>query len=181
MTVDCLQVIHDCRFVSDLLYHQYGIILNSVFDTQVSALVLIPLRYWRPFVTSAPLSSMPVHAEPLRMRTNVVKNFRVIRRLYRREWNWLCVNQHPLQRTRGRGEWRHTPTAYYKEITFCHVFLHFSLPNLMDMIPFAECCQIDISNNRYIASCVAYALICSCFLWIYKINPNPKSENLWKL
>ena len=50
---------------------------------------------------SAPLSSMPVHAEPLRMRTNVVY-FRVMRRLYRREWNWLCVNQHPWQRTRGR-------------------------------------------------------------------------------
>ena len=35
------------------------------------------IRYWRPFVTSAPLSRMPVHAEPLRMRTNVVY-FRVI-------------------------------------------------------------------------------------------------------
>ena len=69
------------------------------------------IPYWRPFVTSAPLSSMPVHAEPLRMRTNVVY-FRVMRRLYRREWNWLCVNQHPWQRTRGRGEWRHTPTSY---------------------------------------------------------------------
>ena len=30
----------------------------------------------------------------------------------RREWNGLCVSQHPWQRTRGHGEWRHTPTAY---------------------------------------------------------------------
>ena len=49
------------------------------------------IRYWRPFVTSAPLSLMPVHAEPLRMRTNVVY-FRVMQRLYRCEWNWLWVN-----------------------------------------------------------------------------------------
>ena len=42
------------------------------------------IRYWRQFITSAPLSSMPVHAEPLCMRTNVV-DFRVMRTLYRRE------------------------------------------------------------------------------------------------
>ena len=70
------------------------------------------MRYWREFVTSAPLSWLPVHAEPLRMCTNVVY-FRVIRRMYRRKWNWLCVNQHPWQRTRGHGEWRHTSIAYY--------------------------------------------------------------------
>ena len=71
---------------------------------------------------------MPVHAEPLRMRTNVVY-FRVMRRLYHREWNWLCVNQHPWQRTRGHGVWRRTAIAHndlhaknrwlgYKTITF---------------------------------------------------------------
>ena len=47
-----------------------------------------PMRYRREFVTSAPLSWMSVHAEPLRMSTNVV-DFMVIRRLYHREWNWL--------------------------------------------------------------------------------------------
>ena len=31
------------------------------------------MRYRREFVTSAPLSWMPAHAEPLRMRTNVVE------------------------------------------------------------------------------------------------------------
>ncbi|EHB10323.1 Exonuclease 3'-5' domain-containing protein 1 [Heterocephalus glaber] len=30
-----LQVIHDCRWLSDCLSHQYGIMLNNVFDTQV--------------------------------------------------------------------------------------------------------------------------------------------------
>ena len=49
----------------------------------------ILIRYWRPFVTSALLSWMLVHTEPLRMRTNVVYKFRVIRRLYRRKVEWL--------------------------------------------------------------------------------------------
>ncbi|XP_020953193.1 piRNA biogenesis protein EXD1 isoform X3 [Sus scrofa] len=31
-----LQVIHDCRWLSDCLSHQYGILLNNVFDTQVA-------------------------------------------------------------------------------------------------------------------------------------------------
>ncbi|XP_074853114.1 piRNA biogenesis protein EXD1 isoform X4 [Carettochelys insculpta] len=31
-----LQVIHDCRSISDCLSHQYGIILSNVFDTQVA-------------------------------------------------------------------------------------------------------------------------------------------------
>ncbi|XP_063106336.1 piRNA biogenesis protein EXD1 isoform X3 [Cavia porcellus] len=29
-----LKVIHDCRWLSDCLFHQYGIMLNNVFDTQ---------------------------------------------------------------------------------------------------------------------------------------------------
>ena len=52
-----------------------------------------------------------VHALPLRMHTNVVY-FRVMRKLCRREWNWLwnwrCVNLHPWQRTRDHGVWRLT-------------------------------------------------------------------------
>nr|XP_045756279.1 piRNA biogenesis protein EXD1 [Mirounga angustirostris] len=32
-----LKVIHDCRWLSDCLSHQYGILLNNVFDTQVQA------------------------------------------------------------------------------------------------------------------------------------------------
>ena len=84
----------------------------------------LTMRYQREFVTSAPLSWITVHAEPLRMRTNVV-DFRVIGRLYRREWNWLCVNQHPWQRTRGHGEWRRTSTC----IAHCqfHRYLHLHL------------------------------------------------------
>ncbi|KAM5235439.1 piRNA biogenesis protein EXD1 [Ctenodactylus gundi] len=31
-----LKVIHDCRWLSDCLSHQYGIVLNNVFDTQVA-------------------------------------------------------------------------------------------------------------------------------------------------
>nr|XP_048709101.1 piRNA biogenesis protein EXD1 isoform X4 [Caretta caretta] len=31
-----LQVIHDCRLISDCLSHQYGVILSNVFDTQVA-------------------------------------------------------------------------------------------------------------------------------------------------
>ena len=60
-----------------------------------------------------------VHALPLRMCTNVV-DFRVMRRLCLREWNWLwnwlCVNQHswdPWQRTSDQGVWRLPLTAYY--------------------------------------------------------------------
>ena len=38
--------------------------------------------------------------------------FRVMRRLCRREWNWLwnwlCVNLHPWQRTRDHSVWRLT-------------------------------------------------------------------------
>ena len=43
---------------------------------------------------------MQVHAEPLRMRTNV-EHFRVMRRLYRQEWNWLCVNQQTMTTDKG--------------------------------------------------------------------------------
>ena len=77
---------------------------------------MVGIRYWRPFVTSAPLSWMPVHAEPLRMRTNVLY-FRVMRRLYRREWHLLCVNQHPWQRTRGHGVWRRTSIAHTLKVS----------------------------------------------------------------
>ena len=69
------------------------------------------IRYWRPFVTSAPLSCHAGSRGPMRMRTNVVY-FRVMRRLYRREWYWLCMNQHPWQRTRGHGVWRLTSIAH---------------------------------------------------------------------
>ncbi|KAF6351220.1 exonuclease 3'-5' domain containing 1 [Rhinolophus ferrumequinum] len=31
-----LKVIHDCRWLSDCLSHQYGILLNNIFDTQVA-------------------------------------------------------------------------------------------------------------------------------------------------
>lgn len=34
-----LQVMHDCRWISDCLFHQYGVLLFNVFDTQV------PFRY----------------------------------------------------------------------------------------------------------------------------------------
>ena len=62
-----------------------------------------------------------VHALLLRMRTNVVY-FRVMRRLCRREWNWLwnwqCVNLHPWQRTRDRdhGVWRLTLTSDFNSV-----------------------------------------------------------------
>ncbi|XP_035183282.1 piRNA biogenesis protein EXD1 isoform X1 [Oxyura jamaicensis] len=31
-----LKVIHDCRWISDCLFHQYGVLLCNVFDTQVA-------------------------------------------------------------------------------------------------------------------------------------------------
>uniref|UniRef100_A0A8D0L288 Exonuclease 3'-5' domain containing 1 n=1 Tax=Sphenodon punctatus TaxID=8508 RepID=A0A8D0L288_SPHPU len=34
-----LKVIHDCRWLSDCLSHQYGIVLSNVFDTQVADVV----------------------------------------------------------------------------------------------------------------------------------------------
>ena len=44
----------------------------------------LPIRYWRPFVISAPLSCLAGSHGPMRMRTNIVY-FRVMRRLYRRD------------------------------------------------------------------------------------------------
>ena len=64
---------------------------------------------------SAPLSCLAGSRELMRMRNNIVY-FRVMQRLYRREWNWLwnwrCVNLHPWQRTHDHGVWRLTLTAY---------------------------------------------------------------------
>lgn len=40
------QIIHDCRLLSDLLYHQYQAKLVNVFDTQVGVFTMsdmIPL------------------------------------------------------------------------------------------------------------------------------------------
>ena len=55
------------------------------------------------------------HALLLHMHTNVVY-FRVMRRLCRRKWNWLCLhlclNLHPWQQTRDHGVWHLTLTAY---------------------------------------------------------------------
>ncbi|PVD34404.1 hypothetical protein C0Q70_05676 [Pomacea canaliculata] len=39
-----LKVIHDCRLPSDLLYHQYNIKLNNVFDTQVASAFVYRLQ-----------------------------------------------------------------------------------------------------------------------------------------
>ncbi|XP_028941380.1 piRNA biogenesis protein EXD1, partial [Antrostomus carolinensis] len=33
---DILKVMHDCRWISDCLFHQYGVLLFNVFDTQVA-------------------------------------------------------------------------------------------------------------------------------------------------
>ena len=64
----------------------------------------------------APLSCLAGSRGLMRMCTNIVY-FRVMRRLYRREWNWLwywlCVNLHPWQRSRDHGVWRLTLTAYW--------------------------------------------------------------------
>ena len=32
------QVTHDCRMMSDMLYHQYNIVMVNVFDTQVNVI-----------------------------------------------------------------------------------------------------------------------------------------------
>ena len=70
------------------------------------------------------------------MHTNVQVYFRVMRRLCRREWNWLwnwrCVNQHswdPWQRTRDHGVWRLTLTAYCCELNVV-ILLYFSRHNV---------------------------------------------------
>ncbi|OCT68790.1 piRNA biogenesis protein EXD1 isoform X1 [Xenopus laevis] len=39
-----LKVIHDCRWLGDILSHQYGIILNNVFDTQVGDVYLFSME-----------------------------------------------------------------------------------------------------------------------------------------
>ena len=35
-----LQVMHDCRWVSDLLLHRFGVQLNCVYDTQVADVLI---------------------------------------------------------------------------------------------------------------------------------------------
>ena len=60
----------------------------------------------------APLSCLAGSRGLMRMHTNIVY-FRVMRRLYRRKWNWLCVNLHPWQRIRDHGVWRLTLTGYW--------------------------------------------------------------------
>ena len=50
--------------------------------------------------------------------------FRVyFRRLYCREWNWLCVNQHPWQRTWGHSVWRRTAIVHSQHFMWCHAVL----------------------------------------------------------
>uniref|UniRef100_F6VJL5 Exonuclease 3'-5' domain containing 1 n=1 Tax=Xenopus tropicalis TaxID=8364 RepID=F6VJL5_XENTR len=39
-----LKVIHDCRWLGDILSYQYGIILNNVFDTQVGDVYLFSME-----------------------------------------------------------------------------------------------------------------------------------------
>lgn len=34
-----MKVVHDCRPMEDLLYHQFGVTLTNVFDTQVSVIL----------------------------------------------------------------------------------------------------------------------------------------------
>ncbi|XP_030070406.1 piRNA biogenesis protein EXD1 isoform X2 [Microcaecilia unicolor] len=38
-----LKVIHDCRWLSDCLSHQYGIVLSNVFDTQIADVLLFSM------------------------------------------------------------------------------------------------------------------------------------------
>ena len=82
------------------LYKQYPLEKFFIFTIyQNYTLALKPKRH------SVRCHDFVVHALLLRMHTNVV-DFRVMRRLCHREWNWLwnwrCVNQHswdPWQRT----------------------------------------------------------------------------------
>ncbi|XP_075049473.1 piRNA biogenesis protein EXD1 isoform X1 [Mixophyes fleayi] len=39
-----LKVVHDCRWLADLLSHQYGVILSNVFDTQVADVYLFSME-----------------------------------------------------------------------------------------------------------------------------------------
>ena len=75
------------------------------YITKVPYMLLKPKRH------SLRCHGFMVHALLLRMRTNVVY-FRVLQRLCRREWNWLCVSQHPWQRTCDHGVWHLTSTAH---------------------------------------------------------------------
>ncbi|XP_046563433.1 piRNA biogenesis protein EXD1-like [Haliotis rubra] len=40
-----LKVMHDCRQPSDLLYHQFGVELVNVFDTQVAAVIIYRMEH----------------------------------------------------------------------------------------------------------------------------------------
>ena len=60
------------------------------------------IRCWSPNVTRSVVIVSWFTRNYWRMRTNVVY-FRVMRRLCHCEWNWLCVSQHPWQRTCDHG------------------------------------------------------------------------------
>ena len=114
------------------------------------------MRYWSLNVTSAPLSWMPVHAEPMRMRTNVVY-FRVIRRLYRREWNWLMYE--PASMITDKGSRR--VTSYFYSALHCIFGKQFR---------FVYVCFV------FVCVCVcAYVCLCLCVCQSVRLIRNMKS------
>ena len=108
----------------------------------------------------------------MRIRTNVVY-FRVMRRVYRREWNWLCVNQHPWQRTRGHGVWRLTSI-----IAHCLNWASTVLNNVFNLYliltclcsqgstgyPWIDACMKQLQQEGWIHQVCRHAT--ACFLYV---------------
>ena len=95
-----------CLHQDSKLKHDHGLFINT---SQVSinnhSQLILSYTLLKPKCHSLCCHSFVVHTLLLRMHTNVV-DFRVMRRLCRREWNWQwnwqSVNQHswdPWQRT----------------------------------------------------------------------------------
>ncbi|XP_055895240.1 uncharacterized protein LOC106058816 [Biomphalaria glabrata] len=58
---DIMKVTHDCRFLSDMIYHKYKISLNNIFDTQVASAIVHRIYHkgdWPRYVESLPSSLM---------------------------------------------------------------------------------------------------------------------------
>ena len=101
-----------------------GCILRLCTKCKRKYTLLEAVRHFRSIVIDAGSHVTTAHAHQCCTRMTVY--FRVMRRLYHREWNWLwkwlCVNQHPWQRTHDHGVWRFTPGGVYCVQRFRHHF-----------------------------------------------------------
>ena len=106
-----------------------------------------------------------VHALLLRMHTNVV-DFRVMRRLCRREWNWQSVNQHSWD-PRQRTTWSRRVTSDFNSVLhtmYKSMIWNFKSQNLVYMCShFTVCVPLlkGLHNGRTMLSYIQEHIVYS--------------------